>query len=198
MKQVKTNKQPLEDRICNEIKALKNALDSLNLTGFTIHEAGQRLKGKYFLRDKEGNSLTGYWDYVRLNHFIMGYGKAFNKFVPDYRYTKLSEVENKIRETPIPDSKEGLHTQVKKHEWHESNKGPLNLSLLTGRPCICKVLGKTESQATKNNNAILKAVNERQALLDALGDLIDYLGKDWKDDEEVKKAKLIFNNAKNI
>lgn len=62
-----------------ELQALNNAVNSLNLTGFTVH-VDQTKKGKYLLIDNEGTSLTGYWDYKALNHFIMGYGKAYNKF----------------------------------------------------------------------------------------------------------------------
>ncbi len=60
-----------------ELQALENALQSLNLHGYTVHKDVTR-KAAYFLRDPEGYSLTGCWDYVRLNHFIMGYGKAHN------------------------------------------------------------------------------------------------------------------------
>lgn len=68
----------------NELQALKNCLNHHNLGGYTVHEWQQqdkrKTKGKYFLVDDKGNSLTGHWDYLLINHFIAGYGKAFNKF----------------------------------------------------------------------------------------------------------------------
>ncbi len=62
----------------SEIQSLENALKSFGLSEYKVY-ADQARKGKYFLKDDKGNSITGYWDYVRLNHFIMGYGKAWNK-----------------------------------------------------------------------------------------------------------------------
>jgi len=76
----------------NELQALENAVNNLNLQGHKVFPA-QGYKAKYFLRDNEGNTLTGSWDYTRLNHFIMGYGKAFNKFNPS-----LSLPEETIKE----------------------------------------------------------------------------------------------------
>lgn len=59
-----------------ELQALRNAIESLNLVGYEVHQYGNR--AKYFLTDNNKTSLTGEWDYIRLNHFIMGYGNAFN------------------------------------------------------------------------------------------------------------------------
>jgi hypothetical protein len=56
--------------------ALENALNSYNLKGFKIVSLR---KNKYTLLDDKGNSITGYWSYDNLNHFIMGYGKAKDK-----------------------------------------------------------------------------------------------------------------------
>lgn len=61
-----------------ELEALNNALDSLNLMGYKIFQSHSR-KYQFCLIDDKGNYLTGFWNYVNLNHFIMGYGKAFNK-----------------------------------------------------------------------------------------------------------------------
>lgn len=64
-----------------ELQALKNALISLNLKGYEIwaNHNGFRSKTTFLLRDDEGNSIAGSWNYDRLNHFIMGYGKALNR-----------------------------------------------------------------------------------------------------------------------
>lgn len=68
----------------NELQALNNAINYHNLAGYTVHqrfETDKRKKvGKYFIMDDKGTSITGTWDYDQLNHFILGYGKAFNKF----------------------------------------------------------------------------------------------------------------------
>ena len=65
----------------NELQALKNALTSFNLKGYEVwpNHNGFRSKTTFLLRDEEGNSITGSWNYDRLNHFILGYGKAFEK-----------------------------------------------------------------------------------------------------------------------
>ena len=65
-------------KLKTEFEALNNALNSFELWGYKIHI--NRDSKKYVLVDDKGMSLTGEWDYVRLNHFIMGYGKAFKKF----------------------------------------------------------------------------------------------------------------------
>lgn len=62
----------------NQLQALNNALDSFNLTGYKIFQSHTR-KYQFYLTDDKGNYLTGVWNYEQLNHFIMGYGKAFNK-----------------------------------------------------------------------------------------------------------------------
>ena len=64
----------------NELQALKNALDNCNLKGYEIFQSHTR-KYQYCLIDDKGNYLTGFWNYVSLNHFIMGYGKALNKLL---------------------------------------------------------------------------------------------------------------------
>jgi len=69
----------------NELQALKNALISLKLDGFEVwvNHNGFRTKTKTFcLRDNTGTSITGSWTYDRLNHFIMGYGKALQTAAP--------------------------------------------------------------------------------------------------------------------
>lgn len=64
----------------HEFTALHNCLNHYNLTGYQIHEYFQqdkrRTKQMYFLTDEKGVSLTGHWEYLELNHFIMGYGKG--------------------------------------------------------------------------------------------------------------------------
>lgn len=64
-----------------ELEALNNALYSLNLTGYKIFQSHTR-KYQFCLIDDKGNYLTGCWNYEQLNHFIVGYGKAFNKLNP--------------------------------------------------------------------------------------------------------------------
>jgi len=68
----------------NELQALKNALISFNLKGFEVwpNHNGFRSKTTFLLRDDSGTSITGSWNYDRLNHFILGYGKALKKEVP--------------------------------------------------------------------------------------------------------------------
>lgn len=61
------------------LQSLKNALVSFNLKGYEVLESPIKDRETYILRDKNGTSLTGYWSYKELNHFIMGYGKAFKE-----------------------------------------------------------------------------------------------------------------------
>lgn len=84
------------------------------------------------------------------------------------------------------DSKEVLHT----HEWHESKNGNLTLARTMGRPCFVKVFGKTEKEATQNNNDLLKLVNNYQTLLDSNRELVEALLLAEKDLKE-----WIFNSA---
>ena len=65
-----------------ELKSLKTAVESLNLKGYDVwvNHNGFRGKKTFFLKDEEGMSITGSWNYRDLNHFILGYGKAYNKF----------------------------------------------------------------------------------------------------------------------
>lgn len=87
-----------------QIQALENALAHYGLTGYKIHPAGG--KEKFFVLDENSVSLTGSWDYTRINHFIMGYGKAtLNlreqvrvlrealKLWDDYHDSEMSEAE---------------------------------------------------------------------------------------------------------
>jgi hypothetical protein len=65
----------------NQLQALKNAVDNYGLKGYAVHQwqsGDGRATNKFFLVDNKGTSLTGHWDYVALNHFIMGYGKSHN------------------------------------------------------------------------------------------------------------------------
>ena len=72
-----------------ELTALTNSLNFYKLEGYKIHEYYQqdkRIKNKlYFLTDEKGKSLTGYWRYIEINHFIHGYGEALKT------YDKLKE-----------------------------------------------------------------------------------------------------------
>jgi len=76
-----------------ELKSLQTAVISLNLKGYEVcpNHNGFRGKTTFFLRDNTGISITGSWNYTELNHFILGYGKAYNKFVPDFSVKMLSE-----------------------------------------------------------------------------------------------------------
>lgn len=67
-----------------EKQALENALNSYNLKGYEIWVDHHGFRGNktYFLRDSEGNRITGSWKYENLNHFIMGYGKAKLSLTP--------------------------------------------------------------------------------------------------------------------
>jgi hypothetical protein len=65
-----------------EIEALNNALISLGLTDYEILK-DEMTGNRYCLRQlKNGGMkcLTGWWNYEQLNHYIMGYGKAFHTF----------------------------------------------------------------------------------------------------------------------
>lgn len=62
----------------NGLQSLKNGLNHFKLTGYEVHQFQD--KNKYTLNDNTGTSLTGWWDYDKLNHFILGYGKAVNKY----------------------------------------------------------------------------------------------------------------------
>lgn len=81
MKKNTPQPQTPDKKIENELQALRNALDHYNLTGYTVH---QWYKATYHLTDDKGASLTGAWDYVQLNHFIMGYAKALKIFAINY------------------------------------------------------------------------------------------------------------------
>lgn len=59
----------------NEKQALQNALNSLKLNGYKVTQ-NQIREGQYCLIDDNGNSLTGFWNFEKINHFILGYGKA--------------------------------------------------------------------------------------------------------------------------
>lgn len=59
----------------NENSALQNALNSFKLKGYNVVES-QLKKATYILVNDKGIRITGNWDYEKLNHFIMGYGKA--------------------------------------------------------------------------------------------------------------------------
>lgn len=92
---------------------------------------------------------------------------------------KIYEAEN-----PTPDSKEGLHTQG---EWFLSHS-PVAISQTSKRPfksvkdknsiggnIVCNAFGNTKEQAQANAELIVKAVNNHQPLIDALGQLLDRL-----------------------
>jgi hypothetical protein len=74
----KTTKEVLHTKDGQELQSLRNALSSLNLTGYEIFQS-QTSKYQYCLIDDRANYLTGFWNYTNLNHFIMGYGKAVNE-----------------------------------------------------------------------------------------------------------------------
>lgn len=84
MKQQDNNSLTPKAKKCEgELQALRNSIEYHNLKGYTVHQNfttdKRKSVGKYFLMDDKGTSLTGTWDYMKVNHFIMGYGKAFNK-----------------------------------------------------------------------------------------------------------------------
>lgn len=64
-----------------ELDALTNAVNNLNLENHKVLiDYSQRLLRRYFLVNDLGISLTGCWDYEKINHFIMGYAKAYARF----------------------------------------------------------------------------------------------------------------------
>lgn len=88
--------------IDNELEALNNCLNHYNLTGYKIHKYYQQDKriktNLYFLTDTKGTSLTGHWDYSQLNHFIMGYGKAYKNYEPMLAET-VKEISDNLLNT---------------------------------------------------------------------------------------------------
>lgn len=70
----------MKQNIENELQALTNALISFGLANYEILDS-ELGRNKYCLRDSNHKCLTGWWNYDQLNHFIMGYGKAYNKFI---------------------------------------------------------------------------------------------------------------------
>jgi len=65
-----------------EYEALFNALRSNKLDGYEIRVQDNndaRKKTTFYLIDDTKLSITGCWSYEKLNHFIMGYGKAMKK-----------------------------------------------------------------------------------------------------------------------
>ena len=73
----------------NELQALRNALNSLELIGYNVYWYDEpRRKNKYFLVDDKGTSITGSWEYDKINHFILGYGKAIEKYSNQLLKTK--------------------------------------------------------------------------------------------------------------
>lgn len=141
MKQEKTKAVVWE----NELQALKNALESLNLKGYEVwpNHNGFRSKTTFLLRDDEGNSLTGSWTYSNLNHFIMGYGKAFNK-------------KNKPAAPTTVDSKQGDVEGFTPIEW-EAKK-------ITSTQIIIGIKGYGEGDNYRKDNrcgqiAIIKGWN---------------------------------------
>ena len=75
-----------DNKSVRELQALKNALTSFNLTGYEVLQTPLNKRHTYILRDDKGTSLTGYWTYDQLNHFILGYGKAL-KALPTNKNT---------------------------------------------------------------------------------------------------------------
>ena len=67
----------------SELQSLKNAVINLKLTGYDVwvNHNGFRGKKTFSLRDDTGTPITGSLDYNNLNHFILGYGKAYNKSI---------------------------------------------------------------------------------------------------------------------
>ena len=176
----------------NELQALNNIVTNLNLTGCTVHvnHNGGRKKETYFLRDSEGGTLTGSWTYDRLNHFIMGYGKAISH---------LSE--NPQTETKVEDVQVGGFTGG---EWVTANKIGCGSSLRIYSTdkvqrthiadCFSFSVGISDEQAEANARLIANAPAMYSALKDILnldlnmGELLSDI-----DCPQVNKAKAIIN-----
>lgn len=62
----------------NELQALQNALKSLNLDGYSVHQK-QGKRPTYFVLDDKSVLITGSWDYDKVNHYIFGYAKGLQK-----------------------------------------------------------------------------------------------------------------------
>jgi hypothetical protein len=63
----------------NEMQSLNNLLISFKLKGYKILRNYNYKTRKYFVFDSNGDSITGSWGYNEINHFLLGYGKAFTK-----------------------------------------------------------------------------------------------------------------------
>jgi len=82
---METNNKNTQVKWESELQCLKNIINNLDLKGvevFVNHNGGRK-NPTYFLRDETGNTITGSWSYVNLNHFIMGYGKGINKAIKE-------------------------------------------------------------------------------------------------------------------
>lgn len=74
-----------------EFIALENAIISLNLEGHKVFiDYSQNLLSRFYFVDDLGNSLTGSWSYEKINHFIMGYGKAYARFKTNVKIGKIT------------------------------------------------------------------------------------------------------------
>jgi len=65
-----------------EIEALQNAVNSVKLTGLTIHERltddKRKTTKKYFLNIVGYGTISPTLDYKNMNHFILGLSKGIN------------------------------------------------------------------------------------------------------------------------
>ena len=93
----------------HELQALKNALESLNLTGHGITLVGH----KFVFTDETGLCLTGTWDYKSVNHFIMGYGVALKRAAATP--SPLPEIEKPMTKDEYWETMADLKTDVKRN-----------------------------------------------------------------------------------
>lgn len=121
----------------DELEALTNALNFHNLTGYKIHEWRTQDKRnkvkKYFVTDDKGVSITGGWDYISVNHFILGYGQAYNK-------------TNAAPAPSIQSKEEGKHAPIL----------PSTIALETyGRNCVAIFKGSARTSQDLNDQRSL-------------------------------------------
>lgn len=197
----------------NELQALENAVNNLNLKGHKVYPA-QGYKAKYFLRDNEGNTITGSWDYTRLNHFIMGYGKAFNKFTAEHPEQPAKEqspleeyiefekgMTEKLKEESSNREEGDILEGISKGEWKigGTSRGLNNYYIEAGGEKIAQIFSSIPN-CEKNADIISKApelAKENQELRESntrLKEALQGILNNW--DERMSGDKEVWKDGK--
>lgn len=223
MKQETTNKQPLEDS-----KELRHV--STNGRYNEIRGILDRKRQGIDCNEDESRAIKVWVKYetlavgngsIELDEEIqellpIEWGEAQEEIGNIDEHGKLKEIGLIKIYSPAPDSKEGLHTQGEWKVKSSLNKElPFEIYNSSENTTLAYITNLTNSSAKANAELIVKAVNERKALFDALEKLhenatnllvevidIPYptsMNEDMRIlSESLKTAKEILNNAKNI